>query len=65
MQCVSEAHACLWLQVKARPWEKRLVDESCGREVKELLQKAAQSESDYLKALAQPGTTHIATTCCV
>ena len=50
-----------WPQVKKRPWEKRLVDESCGREVVELLKKAALSERDYLKALPQAGTTHNAT----
>lgn len=43
------------LQVKAKPWERRLVDESYGSNVPSLLKKASEWEVQYLKALPKPG----------
>ena len=43
------------LQVKLKSWEKRLVDELCGSDVKQLLKKAEDWENQYLKALPKPG----------
>ena len=40
--------------MKAKPWEKRLVDESCGTEVQSLLKKAKEWEGKYLSALPKP-----------
>lgn len=42
-------------QVKLKSWEKRLVDELCGSDVKQLLKKAEEWETQYLKALPKPG----------
>ena len=43
------------VQVKLKSWEKRLVDELCGSDVKQLLKKAEEWETQYLKALPKPG----------
>ena len=43
------------VQVKLKSWEKRLVDELCGSDVKQLLKKAEEWEDQYLKALPKPG----------
>ena len=48
-------------EVKARPWEKRLVDESCGSDVKALLQKAKEWEIKYLRSLSKYGTVYVTT----
>jgi len=45
----------LSMQVKAKPWERRLVDESYGSNVPSLLKKASELEVQYLKALPKPG----------
>ena len=42
-------------QVKLKPWEQRLVDESCGSELQSLLKKAKEWENKYLAALPKPG----------
>ena len=42
-------------EVKPRPWENRLVDESCGSDVKVLLQKAKEWETKYTQNLPKPG----------
>jgi len=42
-------------QVKTKPWECRLVDESYGSNVPSLLKKASELEVQYLKALPKPG----------
>ena len=46
------------LQVKLKPWERRLVDESYGNQVSSLLKKASEREEQYLKALPKPGGEH-------
>jgi len=43
------------VQVKVKPWERRLVDESYGNQVASLLKKASEHEEQYLKALPKPG----------
>ena len=42
-------------QVKLKPWERRLVDESLGSDVKSLLSKATDWEARYLNALPKSG----------
>lgn len=49
-------------QVKLKSWEKRLVDELSGSDVKQLLSKAEDWESQYLKALPKPGNMRLYTT---
>ena len=51
-------------EVKARPWEKKLVDESCGSDVKALLQKAKEWEIKYIQSLSKYGTVYIALIVC-
>ena len=43
------------LQVKLKSWEKRLVDDQCGSDTKQLLKNAEQWEVKYLNALPKPG----------
>ena len=45
----------LW-QIKVKPWEKSLVDDSLGADVKSLLRKAEELELQYLQSLPKPGT---------
>lgn len=49
------ANIMVAVQVKLKSWEKRLVDELCGNDVKQLLKKAEEWEAQYLKALPKPG----------
>jgi tetratricopeptide (TPR) repeat protein len=44
-------------QVKPRPWENRLVDESCGSDPQDLLKKGREWETKYLESLPKPGET--------
>ena len=53
-------------EVKSRPWEHRLVDESCGSDVQVLLQKGKEWETKYMRSLPKPGilgciNTHVYT----
>ncbi len=41
-------------QVKAKGWEKRLIDESYGTDARSLVTKAKEWESKYLTALPKP-----------
>ena len=41
--------------MKLKSWEKRLVDEQCGSDTKQLLKNAEQWEAKYLNALPKPG----------
>jgi len=49
----------LSMQVKAKPWERRLVDESYGSNVPSLLKKASELEVQYLKALPKTGKQNL------
>ena len=40
---------------KPQTWQQRLVDESCGNDVKALLQKGKEWEVKYLQNLPRPG----------
>ena len=44
--------------MKPKPWEQRLVDESCDNELQSLHKKAKEWEAKYLTALPRPGRHH-------
>ena len=50
-------------QVKSRPWENRLVDESCGSDLQDLLKKGREWETKYLESLPRPGIEEIMNKC--
>lgn len=41
--------------MKTKSWERSLVDDSLGNDVKGLLKKAEEWEKEYLKSLPKPG----------
>ena len=54
-QCPIAKSLCM-SQIKSRTWEKRLVDETMGTNISELVKTAVKSEEKYLQSLPQPGT---------